>query len=302
VFDINGRHVRTVNTLTGATEYEFGRDGEGRLVNVADVDGDVTTIERDDKGKALAVVSPDGQRTELTVDDNGHLTAVVNPEGETYRMQYTDNGLLTEFRDRKNLPNTFEYDSLGRLTRDVNPGLGGWTLARSGSGSGYQTTLTTAEGREQRFSVQRQLTGERLQVNRGADDTLQTLRFNPNGRETATQPDGTQITLQKEPDPRFGMLSPVPASVSVTTPSGLTSNTITSPSVTLTDPADPLSLQSLTETVTLNGHAFNSVYDGATKNLHLHQSRRAHEQPSHKRTGPPRPHTDRRPCAGRFRV
>ncbi|HEX7026767.1 MAG TPA: Ig-like domain-containing protein, partial [Gammaproteobacteria bacterium] len=83
IFDRGGRHLRTINTLTGVTEYEFGRDSEGRLISITDVDGDVTVIERDAGGRATAIVAPDGQRIELTIDENGHLIAVTNPAGET---------------------------------------------------------------------------------------------------------------------------------------------------------------------------------------------------------------------------
>lgn len=263
VFDRGGRHLRTVNTFTGATEYSFGHDPFGNLITITDADGDVTTIERAGSA-ATAIIAPDGQRTELTVNSK-HLTAVTNPAGETYRMQYTPDGLMTEFRDRKNLVNAFDYDAFGRLTQDINAGLGGWALTRTELNRGYQTTLTTAEGRQLNYTVEPQSNGDRLQVNTLANGSVQRTRFKPDGREISTQPDGTRITVRKGPDPRFGMQSPLPESLSVQTPNGLTSTTTTTRAAVLSDPDNLLSLQRLTEITRVNGRAFRSVYTADTK-------------------------------------
>jgi YD repeat-containing protein len=265
VFDHGGRHLRTLNTLTGATEYEFQRDSEGRLISISDVDGDITLIERNASGDAVAIIAPDSQRTDLTLDANGYLRSATNPAGERYAMTYTAGGLLTEFRDRRDQPNTFEYDALGRLIRDINAGLGGWELSRTELTKGYRTTMTTAEERGLNFTVEPQSNGDRLQINTQADGSVQQRVFKMNSQEITTQPDGTVITTQEGPDSRFGMHSPVLDSVSVRLPSGLTSTVATDRSTTLTDPNDPLSLQSLTETRTVNGRAFVSNYAAASR-------------------------------------
>ena len=105
-FDANGRHIRTVNTLTGAALYSFTYDDQGRLLQVSDGDGDVTSIERNAQGKPTALVAPFGQRTTLSLDGNGYLASVTNPAGEAYRMQYTADGLLTRFTDPKGQAST----------------------------------------------------------------------------------------------------------------------------------------------------------------------------------------------------
>ena len=65
VFDPNGRHLRTVDTLTKATVLRFGYDGRGRLTSITDGDGDKTTIPRDANGMPTAIVAPYGQATTL---------------------------------------------------------------------------------------------------------------------------------------------------------------------------------------------------------------------------------------------
>jgi YD repeat-containing protein len=63
LFDDAGRHLSTVDALTGATRYEFAYDSEGRLTTVTDGDGNVTTIQHDGNGNPTAIVGPYGQRT-----------------------------------------------------------------------------------------------------------------------------------------------------------------------------------------------------------------------------------------------
>lgn len=66
-----GRHLRTLNTLTGAVLTQFTYDPAGRLSAVTDGDGNVTTVERDAQGSPTAILAPFGQRTLLTLDSNG---------------------------------------------------------------------------------------------------------------------------------------------------------------------------------------------------------------------------------------
>ena len=69
-FSAEGYHDSTINALTGATVYTFGRDSEGRLTSVTDGDSNTTTIQRDASGRPTAVTGPYGQTTTLTLDGN----------------------------------------------------------------------------------------------------------------------------------------------------------------------------------------------------------------------------------------
>ena len=59
-FDSEGRHLRTLNTLTGAVLYQFAYDANGHLFKVTDGDGNITTIEPDANGNPSAIVAPFG--------------------------------------------------------------------------------------------------------------------------------------------------------------------------------------------------------------------------------------------------
>jgi YD repeat-containing protein len=87
------------------------------------------------------------------------------------------------------------------------------------------------------------------------------------GKRTTTYPDGTVITLIPGADPRWSMQSPLDASFTIGTPAGLTYTKLQARAVTLSDPNDPLSLVSITDTVTTNGRATTNVYTAASRTL-----------------------------------
>ena len=61
------------------------------------------------------------------------------------------------------------------------------------------------------------------------------------------------------------MRAPVTTALEVSTPGGLVSTQTASRTVTLSDPNDPLSLLTQTDTTALNGHTYSRVYDGASQ-------------------------------------
>ena len=264
-FDASGRHLETLDAVTGTPIYTFSYDANGLLISITDLDGDITHVERASDGTPVAIVSADGQRTELTLNAEGYLTTVVNPAGEMRAIQYTTGGLMTEFTDRRGNINRFQYDSVGRLIQDTNAGGGGWTLAHTETGSGYTNTLTSGEGRATAFSVEPLATGDRSQRNTYPDGTVQERLFQTNAQEITTAADATVTTLQEGPDPRFGMQAPVPLSLTIATSAGLNLNTTTQRTAVLADPNDPFSITSLTEAFTVNNRAYSSVYTAAMR-------------------------------------
>ena len=269
IFDLSGRHLRTVDNITGTLIYQFDYDSNGYLIGIEDADGNITQIEREPDGTPLAIVAPDGQGTGLTLDANGYLATVTNPAGETHRMSYTADGLLTEFVDPRDNASTYDYDGLGRLIGTKDAAGGGWTLARNEFPDGYEASMTSAEGRTTRFHVERLPIGDRLRTNTHPDDTVEITRIGMGGQRTITAPDGTVTELVQGPDPRFGMASPVPERVTVTTLGGRVSQTITARAAVLAEPGDLLSHTELTETVTRNTRTFASRYTAADRTWRL---------------------------------
>jgi len=264
-FDESGRHLRTVHVLTGAVRTSFGYDPEGRLTSVTDGDGNVTQIERDGAGLPTAIVAPDGQRTTLTVDANGFLSAITNPAGERTGLASTAEGLLTTLTDPKQQPHTFTYDARGHLTRDEDPAQGVTVLARTDTASSFTVTRTTALQRVETFRVDDLADGGTRRATTEPSGLVTQRVRTPGGIETVTAPDGTLTTLTERADPRFGLQAPLPGTLTVRTPSGLTATLSTTRALTLSDPNNVFSFSTITDTVTLNGRTATSTYTAATK-------------------------------------
>jgi RHS repeat-associated protein len=267
VFDPRGRHLRTLDALTGAVWYQFHYDDSGLLIQIEDGNGNVTTIERDTVANPLAIVAPFGQRTSLRVDANGYLSSLTNPAGETAQFTYTADGLLIHMIDPRNNQYRFNYDPLGQLLRDEDPAGGFKALARADSDTGFAVSLTTRMGRTSTYQVERPASGGMRRVSTDPRGLPSITTIGTDGSLHLTAPDGTITTLREGPDPRFGMQAPLIQSFAVTTPGGLAATVSQVRAVTLTDSLALLSLTSLTDTVSINGRSSTSAYDATSKTI-----------------------------------
>ena len=95
---------------------------------------------------------------------------------------------------------------------------------------------------------------------------LQTLFIQrKNGVNNLLTPDGTIGTQELGADPRFGIAAPVLKNDITATPGGLNLNVRSGRSATLTDPNNPLSLSTQTDTFSINGRIYTSVFDAITR-------------------------------------
>lgn len=268
-FAADGRHLQTLNALTGATLREFGYDGAGRLVTITEKTGgtdNVTTIQRDASGNPTSIVGPYGQVTTVSVDGNGFLANVSNPAGETIALASTAGGLLTSYTDPRNKTTTFTYDPVGRLSLDADPAGGSQALARVDSTNAFTTTRTTALGRVTSYETQTLPGNVRQRRLTTADGSQAVTSENLDAATTtATAADGTVTTLVRNPDARFAMQSSTAGSLSIAVPGGLTLTATASQMATLTNPLDPLSLTSLAGTATVDGRSTTSTFSAASK-------------------------------------
>jgi RHS repeat-associated protein len=261
VFSGTGRHLRTIDTVTGVTIWQLGYDGMNRLVTITDKHGNVTTIERDG-GVAAAIVSPFGKRTTLTMA-GGYLQSVANPAGETTTMTYAA-GQVTSMKNARGITKTIVYDGDGRLRSERYPDGGGVTLTRIGTERNATVTVESGEGRAAVHSreIDDISRDTRVDVDRATNLRTTTLRTDA-GASSTTLPDGTVVTETITGDPRFATLAPLPSG-SVRTPGGRTLSLSTERSVTLSNKFDPLSLRSITETRKINGRPWKWTFTKAT--------------------------------------
>lgn len=264
-FDAQGRHLNTVNTLTGATVYSFAYDGAGRLNTVTDGDNNVTTIQRNGAGQPTGILSPYNQLTTFTLNAGGYLATITNPASEQYQFTYNAAGQILTERDPRNNQNQFTYDANGRLTRDDDPAAGFQTLTRTGQDSDFTVTRNTALNRQTGFRVQTLGILDRNRINTLPDATQEVLLERANGLKTFTDPDGTITNEQLGGDPRWKLQAPLMTSTTVATPGGLNYAETFTRAVSLTTPGDPLSLATQTDTETINGQATTSAFTASNR-------------------------------------
>jgi RHS repeat-associated protein len=261
-FSAQGRHLRTRSALTGATLYEFFYDPAGRLEATEDGDGNTTEIERDASGAPDAIVAPFGRRTELSVDGDSFLDQVENPAAEDFVMQSSATGLLHSLTDPRGNEAEFTYDAAGRLVRDDDRGAGFKTLDRSEDRDSFTVELATKMGRSRAHEVKDLGTGGTLRTVTDPAGLQTTLRTSADqGSSTLTLPDGTSVTRSRAGDPRFGMQAPYASRTKLATPGGRQLVVEGQVSVELANPSDPLSLESLTQTLKLDGRSYTTGFD-----------------------------------------
>jgi RHS repeat-associated protein len=263
----DGRHLRTLDALTGGLRYQFAYDAAGRLASVTDGDGNLTRIERDATGTPTAVIAPGGQRTGLAINASGYLTAITDPAGAAMSMEYGAGGLLARLVDARGGVHRYSYDADGRLIRDDQPDGGATSLARVEATNAYTVTATDALNRATRYVVERLADGGARRVRIDPAGARSELILATDGGVEMVYPDGTRMSLRYAPDPRWGMQAPLLASAVVTTPGGLVSTRGVSRTVALSDTRDILSLTALTDTLVLNGRVYTTTYDSRTRAL-----------------------------------
>jgi RHS repeat-associated protein len=267
-FDDRGRHLRTADSLTGVTLYEFAYDGDGLLESITDVDGLVTSIERNPTtGVPIAIHAPFGQVTALSVDADGYLESIANPALETVELQYFAGGLLEWMEDARNNRYQFTYDVDGGLATDSDPEGGIQALARSRIPNGYRIAHDIGIGLTTTYDVTRDATGTIVRETEDPVGLVTTWTRSLNGHIELESPDGTLVATSYQPDGRFGMQAPIASSVTLSTP-GLTNLSASSArSLVLANDDDPLSVVSATSTATVGTRQYETTYDRAANTL-----------------------------------
>lgn len=272
VFNGKGMHLQTLRPFTGAVIYTFSYNAQNQLITVTDANGNVTSIDRDGSGKPLSITSPYGQKTTLTVDANGYLNKITDPAGHSTKLTSSATGLLASLTDPNGRLYTYTYDSMGMLTKHSDPAGGSITLARTDTATGYSVLNTTAAGRTSNYALTFASTATQTSQAstttwpNGLIATGSQTQQNGQVTDSATLPNGSSYTTTLGPDPRWGMQSPVVTSESVTR-GNLTETTTESRAATLGTPGDPFSLTSLTDTTSINGRVYTSVYTASSKSI-----------------------------------
>ena len=142
-FSVGFDRTNDVTTMTyplGLTRTHT-HDGDQRLIEATDADGNAATFDYDASGNRSSITDRDGESTDRTYT-NGLLTQLDNPDGSIWKWAYSSRTYLgvTMFElSRIELPNgaayTFETDDLGRNTRTTTPDGSEFTFDYDDAGS-----------------------------------------------------------------------------------------------------------------------------------------------------------------------
>lgn len=263
-FSPQGKHLKTIDSLTGENLFQFNYDTNGYLIEIIEKNGDSTKITRDANSVPKEIIAPTGQKTLLTLNQNGFLSQLSNDK-QTWQINYSKDGLMTEFINPRGYKNNFTFDNLGLIVRDDNAVGGGWLFDRQINGAyDFTVSLKSKLGIETRYQTKWQ-DGDLFRTILNPDGTQKQSIEGKNGISTSVSPDGTIFTSTQTPDPRFGMVVPLSNST-VKTPNGLQATTQHQRQVTLrTD--NGLLPQTLIDTILTNGKQSQLAFDVPSKSI-----------------------------------
>jgi RHS repeat-associated protein len=252
-FDARGKHLATINAVTGVTELSFGYDDAGRLITITDKNQLITTIQRDEDGVPGTIVGPFGQRTNLEIID-GELKSITDPLDRVVHIEYQD-GLLSKVVSPLGAEKTFEYskDGLGLLEsakdpsgyferfekfepKSTKPGsvnVGLRVVTPSGAPTDYETTF---DGDTIRRSVK--------EADGSQAESLDQIAVIPENYA-----DGSRGLLNLDPDTGFGPQVLLPKDHTLTTPGGRVLETTFNETKRFDDPQNLLSATHWSTTV-----------------------------------------------------
>ncbi len=256
-FDGTGRHLTTLDAITGAVLYRFGYTA-GLLTSVTDVNNDTTTITRDSSGNPLSITSPFRITTTLQNGSDGYLASIQDPTGAMHQMAYSS-GLLSTIQFPSGFTSSKTYDPLGRVLTSTDAAGGELTFTRDPDTlSSIGVTKQTSRNVSTHYAVTVGASNSSSWATQLPGNLTSTQQIGVDSSQAVTSPDGTQTSTAYTGDPRFGMLTPIPSTTTVKLPSGLTSTTTMTRAVTIGTGSTPLT--ALTDTTVVNGHTWTRAF------------------------------------------
>ncbi len=274
VFDQNGRHLSTMDSLTGATKWTFAYDANSLVVSMTDAAGNMTQIQRNGAGQPMAIVGPYGQTTTLGLDANGFLNKVTNPANETATITNTSGGLLSSMTGPLGDTYNVAYDSIGRATQVHDAAGGGWTETRTDLGVQpnltyeVNTAATNTAGDTLFRYMTLQTDGSTIINYADGSNSVESSDVALDDDESLYYADGSSISIAEGVDPRFGAQVKEPTTVLLQVSTNLPTYTVSIQRFAgLTNPGDSLSFTGLTNIATVNGNNYTQTYNATNRTI-----------------------------------
>lgn len=148
-YTIDNQIAQVINSMGHSTYVSYDQDGNpinvqradgyvtsmtynelGNILTITDPMGNVTKNTYDERGNPLSSTSPEGRTQSYTVNTDGTINTSVSEQGNvegvsesdyTSSYDYNASGYLASIIDVQGNISTMETDSLGRITKTVNP-------------------------------------------------------------------------------------------------------------------------------------------------------------------------------------
>jgi YD repeat-containing protein len=252
-FDSTGKILSTIDSIHGSEILKYNYTANGDLESISDVDGQSTTITHDGSGRVQSISSPYGETTRLSYDADGLLAAIVDPASRALSYEYDDQGLLTRSTDARGNASNYDYNSQGLLISDTDAAGFKKTYSRNTDVSHNEIEAKSPMGRVRKFTSRVSADGVLFRKFTAPDgsftSSIQDAKHNSNLVSTT----GEHFDSVSQVDPRFGLGSSIPMSVSKTTPEGVKAEANFARSITLQNNSDFLSLNTLTDETSYPG-------------------------------------------------
>jgi RHS repeat-associated protein len=144
-------------TIKARTIYTF--DSSGRLVAIADLDGDTTKLTYDEAGKLATASDEAGASFAFDYNGSGRIDEIEDSTGRSVSYSYDESGDLVEVTDVRGSHEHFTYDNNGQLLtrKDAR---GNVVLTNTYDEAGRILTQTNGVGDETTFSYEEAREGE----------------------------------------------------------------------------------------------------------------------------------------------
>lgn len=260
-FDYRGKHLETIDAMTGVTQLKFGYK-DGFLTSIADESGVTTTIKRGRSNHLPeSIVSPYGQTTTMATSDNGWFAKITDPIDRSYELTWNAvSGRLDKLKDPTAKVGTYKYDLTGRLETVTDPTGYSETITSLATTDGaVGTKVTSGGGRVTEYAYKAVSTGGLLRTTKAPDSTTSERTEIPTSR-TAKSPDGTKFLTYVVPDQNFGPQTMLPSESTVTLPSGNSLTTSYQRTKKVADISNVLTIEEWLEESDTNGRLSSSLY------------------------------------------
>lgn len=95
-------------------------DSRGRLLSVADAEGNVTTFEYGTENQPIKATDPEGNVTQYGYDELGRRTSITTADGTT-TFTYNEKDKIEKITDPAGNITRMKYDARGNLIKSINP-------------------------------------------------------------------------------------------------------------------------------------------------------------------------------------